>query len=98
MNLCNVKIPFCAPNPILQQNNKETLQHLTEQQDSIPVVFSQIILKVMFCLQKKNINQQFALPERKAKVEQIVKTIENVDNPDTRYCICRSTDGTRFMM
>ena len=52
----------------------------------------------MFCLQKKNINQQFALPERKAKVEQIVKTIENVDNPDTRYCICRSTDGTRFMM
>jgi len=23
MNLCNVKIPFCAPNPILQQNNKE---------------------------------------------------------------------------
>ncbi|KAL4225956.1 CXXC-type zinc finger protein 1 [Mactra antiquata] len=47
---------------------------------------------------KKQINDQFALPERKAKVNQLVKTIENVDNPDTRYCICRSTDGTRFMI
>ncbi|XP_045164491.1 CXXC-type zinc finger protein 1-like isoform X1 [Mercenaria mercenaria] len=47
---------------------------------------------------KKQINQQFALPERKAKVDQLVKTIENTDNPDTRYCICRSTDGTRFMI
>ncbi|WAR27162.1 CXXC1-like protein [Mya arenaria] len=28
----------------------------------------------------------------------LVKTIENVDDPDTRYCICRSTDGTRFMI
>ncbi|WAR27072.1 CXXC1-like protein [Mya arenaria] len=47
---------------------------------------------------KKTINDQFSLPERKAKVNQLVKTIENVDDPDTRYCICRSTDGTRFMI
>ncbi|KAH3820685.1 hypothetical protein DPMN_122563 [Dreissena polymorpha] len=48
--------------------------------------------------QKKQISHQFSLPERKAKVNQLVKTIDNVDDPDTKYCICRSTDGTRFMM
>lgn len=47
---------------------------------------------------KAHLAQFDPLPERKAKVDQIVKTIENVDNPDTVYCICRSTDGTRFMI
>ncbi|XP_052283775.1 CXXC-type zinc finger protein 1-like isoform X2 [Dreissena polymorpha] len=47
---------------------------------------------------KKQISHQFSLPERKAKVNQLVKTIDNVDDPDTKYCICRSTDGTRFMI
>lgn len=38
------------------------------------------------------------LPERQAKVNQLVKTMEHIDGPDTVYCICRSTDGTRFMI
>lgn len=42
--------------------------------------------------------QPFHLPERQAKVDQLVKTMEQIDAPDTVYCICRSTDGTRFMI
>ncbi|KAK3612011.1 hypothetical protein CHS0354_021686 [Potamilus streckersoni] len=44
--------------------------------------------------------QSFVLPERQAKVNQLIRAMEQVTNTDEeiRYCICRSTDGTRFMI
>ncbi|XP_064606239.1 CXXC-type zinc finger protein 1-like [Liolophura sinensis] len=63
-------------------------------------------------LSQEEIAQQFLLPERQAKVNQLLRAMVHVDNAppsssvtstttdeeETRYCICRSTDCSRFMI
>ncbi len=41
--------------------------------------------------QKQEIAKQFDLPERKSKIATLLKETDV-------YCICRSSDSTRFMM
>jgi len=44
------------------------------------------------CLQKEEIARQFMLPERKSKIATLLK------QDGQAYCICRSSDSSRFMM
>ena len=43
-------------------------------------------------LQKEEIARQFMLPERKSKIATLLK------QDGQAYCICRSSDSSRFMM
>lgn len=43
-------------------------------------------------LQKEEIAKEFDLPERKSKIATILK------QDGQAYCICRSSDSSRFMM
>lgn len=51
---------------------------------------------------KEQIAQQFVLPERQAKVNLLIKAMEqaagDLDGEAQHYCICRSTDCDRFMI
>ena len=47
----------------------------------------------VFYLQKEEIAREFNLPERKSKIDSILKNDES-----KFYCICRTSDSTRFMM
>ncbi|XP_076469080.1 CXXC-type zinc finger protein 1-like isoform X1 [Babylonia areolata] len=51
---------------------------------------------------KEQIAQQFMLPERQAKVNLLIKAMEqaagDLDGEPQVYCICRSTDCDRFMI
>nr|KAG5700836.1 hypothetical protein BaRGS_024222 [Batillaria attramentaria] len=49
---------------------------------------------------KQQIAQQFVLPERQAKVNLLIKAMEQAaeDEEPQHYCICRSTDSDRFMI
>lgn len=47
----------------------------------------------VFYLQKEEIAREFNLPERKSKIDSILKNDESKS-----YCICRTSDSTRFMM
>ncbi|XP_014676834.1 PREDICTED: CXXC-type zinc finger protein 1-like [Priapulus caudatus] len=49
---------------------------------------------------KKDIAKQFALPERQAKVDQLVRNMpsQHTESNAIKYCICRSTDTSRFMI
>ena len=55
-----------------------------------------------FNFQKEQIAQQFMLPERQAKVNLLIKAMEqaagDLDGEPQFYCICRSSDSDRFMM
>ncbi|KAK7102665.1 CXXC-type zinc finger protein 1-like [Littorina saxatilis] len=51
---------------------------------------------------KEQIAQQFMLPERQAKVNLLIKAMEqaagDLDGEPQPYCVCRSTDSDRFMI
>lgn len=47
---------------------------------------------VLIALQKEEIAKQFTLPERKSKIATLLK------QDGQAYCICRSSDCSRFMM
>lgn len=51
---------------------------------------------------KEQIAQQFMLPERQAKVNLLIKAMEqaagDLDGEAQVYCICRTSDSTRFMI
>lgn len=64
----------------------------------------------MFLFQGE-IAHQFQLPERQAKVNQLIRTMEQAsggamtlaeeeeeEEVPMQYCVCRSTDCSRFMM
>ena len=59
-------------------------------------------LNGFFNFQKEQIAQQFMLPERQAKVNLLIKAMEqaagDLDGEPQFYCICRSSDSDRFMM
>lgn len=75
-------------------------------------ICSYIHVYLLCVFQQEEIAQQFLLPERQAKVNQLLRAMVHVDNAppsssvtstttdeeETRYCICRSTDCSRFMM
>lgn len=51
-----------------------------------------LILQVHILLQKEEIARQFELPERKSKIATLLK------QEGQAYCLCRSSDSSRFMM
>lgn len=48
--------------------------------------------KYQFILQKADIAKQFDLPERQSKITSLL------NQAGQAYCICRSSDSSRFMM
>lgn len=51
-----------------------------------------LCIKLILTLQKEEIAKQFMLPERKSKIATLLK------QDGQAYCICRSSDSSRFMM
>jgi hypothetical protein len=53
------------------------------------------LMFLMAFFQKEEIARQFQLPERKSKIATLLKQDEDENK---QYCICRSSDSSRFMM
>lgn len=51
-----------------------------------------IILLITIYFQKEEIAKQFLLPERQSKIDTLLK------QDGQAYCICRSSDSSRFMI
>lgn len=53
---------------------------------------NKIVITHVCYLQKEEIAKEFDLPERKSKIATILK------QDGQAYCLCRSSDSSRFMM
>ena len=67
-----------------------------------PCLLVNVRRQVLSVLQKEQIAQRFMLPERQAKVNLLIKAMEqaagDLDGEQQVYCICRTSDCDRFMM